>query len=88
MMQHASVRREEEGNMRGGLISGRCRARRQHLERVEILSPKNGSSQGQNLALTVLCAPNSVDSWRSDQRHAPPDHACATERSINFRGTP
>ena len=35
----------------------RCRARREELERPFALLPE---SQGQNLALTVLCVPNSV----------------------------
>ena len=39
----------------------RCRARREQLKRFYELAPVNGSSQGQNLALTVLIVPNSLD---------------------------
>ena len=40
------------------LVCG-CRANREHLT---WLAPENGPSQGQNLALTVLCVPCSLDS--------------------------
>jgi len=37
----------------------RCRAKREHLRRFKALVPE---SQGHNLALTVSCAPHSLDS--------------------------
>ena len=46
-----------------GFAAERCRARREHLTRVEGLAPE---SQGWNLALTVLCVPYSLDSGKAD----------------------
>ena len=39
----------------------RFRAKREHLEGFTDLCQKNGSHQGHNLALTVLCVPKSLD---------------------------
>ena len=39
-----------------------CRGRSKPLNRCQALSPENRSSQGQNLAMTVLCVPCSLDS--------------------------
>ena len=39
----------------------RCRARRERLEVLRTFNRKNGSSQGQNLALTVVIVPYSIE---------------------------
>ena len=55
----------------GKVTCGRCRARRVHLARFHGLPSKDGSSQGQNLALTVLCVPSSLDSgWAAGGQRA------------------
>ena len=41
------------------------------MKRCQGLSPENGSSQGQNLALTVSSVPNSLDSGTSPPAKAP-----------------
>ena len=42
------------------LTLNRCRARKEKFKRFPRRLPENGSNQGQNLALTVLCVPNSL----------------------------
>ena len=46
----------------------RCRARREHLKMFERLLAENGSSQGQNLAWSVLIVTNSLDNGSDSAR--------------------
>jgi len=43
--------------------------RSEQLKRISRLLPENGSSQGHNLALTVLRVPNFLDSGGTGNRH-------------------
>ena len=46
-------------------VTAHCRAKRQHLQISEGLSP---GSQGHNLAVAVLCVPSSLDSGQRRRR--------------------
>jgi len=70
-----------------GLVSGLrfprdlCRARGEQLDFFKDICLKNGSSQGQNLALTVLFVPNSLDSSEHARFSSPTD----THGACRFR---
>ena len=63
---------------------GRSRTKRDQLKRVEGLFPER---QGQNLAVTVLDVPYSLDSGQQQKRKPNENTVGFPDRSIYFRGT-